>query len=491
MMFPKNFYWGGATAANQFEGGFDQGGRKPVLTDYATAGTANSPRMITYELPDGTTKTQTFFEPRPKGAHCVTIADQYYPNQQAVDFYHHYKSDIKLLADLGITMFRLSISWSRIFPNGDDAKPNPEGLAFYRDVFETLHQYGIEPLVTILHNDTPVHLEEAYGGWENRALVDLYVRFCETLFHEYKGLVKYWLTFNEINMMLMMIQFTPPELRKPGMYQAAYQGLHHQFLASAKAVKLAHQIDPANQVGCMIAGLVNYPLTPDPQDVLKTQQDAQEKMYYCSDVMLRGTYPPYAKRLWTERDVAITTKPEDAQILRDGCVDFYSFSYYSTSCVTTHEDVAADGKGNFTLGVENPYLNYSDWGWSVDATGLRVILNDIYTRYQVPIMVVENGLGAFDELTDDHQIHDPYRIDYMRRHIQAMSDAIADGVDLIAYTPWGIIDLISAGTGEIAKRYGVIYVDLDDQGHGTLDRYPKDSYHWYQQVIKSDGQALN
>jgi 6-phospho-beta-glucosidase len=490
-MFPENFYWGGATAANQFEGGYNEGGRKPVLTDFATAGSANNPRMITYELPDGSTKTQPFFAPRPAGAHCVTLDDSYYPNQQAVDFYHHYKTDIKLLADMGINMFRMSISWSRIFPNGDDSEPNQAGLDFYRGVFTELRKYNIEPLVTLLHNDTPMHLEQEYGGWQNRKLIDLYVKYCETVFIEYKGLVKYWLTFNEINMMIIMITFTPENLRRPGMYQEAYQGLHHQFLASAQAVQLAHKIDPENQVGCMIAGMVNYPLTPDPADVLKVQQDEQEKMYYCSDVMLRGAYPAYSNRLWQSRDVHVDMEPEDTQVLEDGCVDFYSFSYYSTSCVTTHEDVQADGKGNFVMGATNPYLKYSEWGWALDPTGLRTFLNDIYSRYQVPIMVVENGLGAVDHPDEKHRVHDDYRIDYMRQHIAAMSAAIADGVNLVSYTPWGIIDLISAGTGEIAKRYGVIYVDLDDEGNGTRNRYPKDSYYWYQKVINNNGNMNN
>ncbi len=489
MAFPKNFFWGGATAANQYEGGWNEGGRGPALTDMTTAGTATSPRFVTYQMPDGSVKALSQMGGKPEGAKPVVAEGYYYPNQQAVDFYHRYKEDIALLAEMGFKMFRMSISWSRIFPKGIEAEPNKEGLEFYRKVFEELRKYNIEPLVTISHYDTPLYIEEELGGWANREVIGLFDRYTEVIFKEYKGLVKYWLTFNEINTTLMMTDFIP-NLPKAAMARNC-QVLHNEFVASARAVKRAHEIDPDCKVGCMIAGGCKYPLTCDPKDMLKTQQSWQMNNFYCGDVMVRGEYPAFAKRLWKEYGVELEWGAEDRADLLAGKVDFYSFSYYSTSCATTHTDVAMDGAGNFSLGAKNPYLQYSDWGWSMDPDGLRYYLNEVYDRYRVPLMVVENGLGAHDVLEADGTVHDPYRIDYLRGHIKAMEEAInEDGVDLIAYTPWGCIDLISASTGEMKKRYGFVYVDLDNEGHGTRDRYRKDSFYWYKKVIASNGEDL-
>ncbi|MEG0958584.1 MAG: family 1 glycosylhydrolase, partial [Erysipelotrichaceae bacterium] len=408
--------------------------------------------------------------------------------QEAIDFYHHYKEDIKLFAEMGFKVFRMSIAWSRIFPKGDEEEPNEKGLEFYRNVFLELKKYNIEPLVTILHFDTPLYLEEQYGGWANRKLIDFYDRFSETLFKEYKGLVKYWLTFNEINMPLMSFDFMPTN-KSNELYQNAYQTLHNQFVASARAVKRAHEIDSENMVGCMVCSFGNYSLTCDPKDVLKNQQINQQKMYYCGDVMVRGYYPSYAYRDWLQHDVKLDITKQDIEDLKNGKVDMYTFSYYSSSCVSS-KNVEMDGKGNLTRGAKNPYIQYSDWGWGMDPDGLRIVLNELYDRYQIPLMIVENGLGAEDRMEEDGSIHDDYRINYMREHIKQMKNAMEDGVDLLGYTPWGCIDLISASTGEMKKRYGFIYVDRDNEGKGTLKRFKKDSFSWYKKVIESNGENI-
>ncbi|MEG1527325.1 MAG: family 1 glycosylhydrolase [Erysipelotrichaceae bacterium] len=489
MNFPNKFLWGGATAANQCEGAYNVDGRGVVKSDFMSAGTAVEPRYVTYVLPDGTKDKVSIFEQMPNHAKCQLVDGDFYPNQEAIDFYHHYKEDIKLFAEMGFNVFRLSIAWSRIFPNGDEELPNQKGLDFYRDVFKELKKYNIEPLVTILHFDTPLYLEEEYGGWSNRKLIGFYDRFSELLFREYKGLVKYWLTFNEINMPLMSLDFTSSNISNE-LYQDVYQTLHNQFVASARAVKKAHEIDPEYVVGCMVCSFGNYPLTCDPKDVLKNQQINQQKMYYCGDVMVRGYYPSYANRDWFQHGVNLDITKQDIEDLKNGTVDMYTFSYYSSSCVSSKK-VEMDGKGNLTRGAKNPYIQYSDWGWGMDPDGLRIVLNELYDRYQIPLMVVENGLGADDKVESDGSIHDQYRIDYMREHIKKMKKAIEDGVDLLGYTPWGCIDLISASTGEMKKRYGFIYVDRDNEGNGTMKRSKKDSFYWYKKVIKSNGEDLD
>lgn len=490
--FPKNFLWGGAIAANQAEGAYNEGGRGLVQTDVTTGGSVNSPRYATYIDKDGKPgklASMGHTAKLPEGARFAILEDEYYPNHEAVDFYHRYKEDIKLFAEMGYSIFRLSISWARIFPNGNDAEPNQEGLDFYRSVFEECRKYNIEPLVSIWHFDTPLALEEEFGGWTNRKLIDFYVTYAETIFKEYKGLVKYWLTFNEINNTVMFLDMFGGNATDKE-YQEAYQHLHHQFVASAKAVHIGHQIDPDYQIGNMICGITFYPATCDPVDILATEHKWQQGIYYCGDVQAKGKYGTYAQRLWNEHHVELDIRDEDIAILEEGKVDFYSFSYYMSNNITTHE-VTDKVSGNFSAGVRNEYLTYSDWGWAQDPTGLQYYLEKIYDRYQIPLMVVENGLGAFDTVEEDGSIHDDYRIDYHRAHVKAMSDAIANGVDLIAYTTWGCIDIVSAGTGEMRKRYGFIYVDKDDQGNGTFERRPKDSFYWYKKVISSNGQDLD
>ena len=489
MSFPKNFLWGGATAANQCEGAWNEDGRGPALTDVTTGGTVNTPRYITFIDKDGKPGFKKKHDKLPEGAHYAVLEDQYYPNHKGIDQYHRYKEDIALFAEMGFKTYRMSISWSRLFPKGIEEKPNPAGIEHYRNVFKELKKYNIEPLVTIWHFDTPLYLEETYGGWNNRKLIDFYVRFAETCFKEYKGLVKYWLTFNEINnsMPQPVRDGSIPEWR----YQEGIQQLHYQFVASAKAVQIGHAIDPENMIGCMICGICYYPATCDPEDIMWNRHMWETKIFYCSDVQCRGRYPSYAKRIWNTyhvKDLDITE--EDLEELKKGTVDMYTFSYYMSQNVTTHTGLEKVG-GNMSTGTKNPYLKYSDWGWSTDPSGLQYYLEMIYDRYEKPVMVVENGLGAYDTVEADGSIHDPFRIDYYREHIKAMDRAIENGVDLIGYTTWGCIDVVSAGTGEIRKRYGFIYVDVDDAGNGTLDRYRKDSFFWYKKVIANNGNVEN
>lgn len=479
--FPTSFYWGGATAANQFEGGYRSGGKGESVCDHMTAGSRTVPRRYTNIL-----------EP-----------DTYYPSHVAVDFYRHYKEDIALLAEMGLKMFRMSINWSRIYPNGDDAQPNPEGIAFYRSVFEELKKYNIEPLVTLHHYEVPYHLSAQYGGWADRRTIDFFQNYCRTVFTEYKGLVRYWLTFNEINAAQMGIgdilslglrtadgiNKGPADAVDERLMQIRFQALHHQFVASAKAVCLAHAIDPEYRVGCMVAGGAFYPYTPNPDDVLKAQREMRMN-YFCGDVQANGAYPYFADRMFREMNVSIQMEPGDVELLKAGKVDFYTLSYYMSTCSSVDPDVAK-ANGNAVVGVRNPYIASSDWGWQIDPKGLRYLLNELYGRYHLPIMVVENGLGAADELTAEHQVHDGYRIDYLRGHIRQLKEAIADGVDVRAYTPWGCIDLISLSTGEMKKRYGFVYVDMDDTGHGTLQRFRKDSFYWYKKVIATNGEDLS
>ena len=487
MKFSEDFYWGGAVAANQCEGAWNVDGRGMARTDVTTGGTVNTPRMVTFIDKDGNKqKLPNHGFKLPEGAHFAVFDDELYPNHDGIDFYHHYKEDIALLKEMGFKMFRLSISWSRIYPTGEEDKPNQAGLDFYRNVFTELRNAGIEPLVSIWHFDTPLALEEKYGDWLDRKYIALYEKYVTTIFNEYKGLVKYWLTFNEIN---NTINFLPDNASDEA-YQEAYQHLHYQFVASARAVQIGHQIDPENKIGCMICGITYYPLTSDPEDIVFNRSKWEKGIFYCGDVQCKGKYPTYAKRLWKEHNVKLDITEQDLEELKKGTVDMYTFSYYMSQAVTTHENDDAVS-GNMSFGVRNPYLQYSDWGWALDPKGLRYYLEMIYDRYEKPLMVVENGLGAYDTVEEDGSIHDNYRIEYYRAHIEEMAKAIEDGVDLIGYTTWGCIDLVSAGTGEMRKRYGFIYVDKHDDGSGTMKRSRKDSFYWYKKVIASQGEDLD
>ncbi len=484
-IFPENFLWGGAIAANQVEGAWREDGKGDSIADHITAGTKTSPRRFTREIREG----------------------ERYPSHEAVDFYHNYKEDIALFGEMGFRVLRLSIAWSRIFPQGDVEQPNQAGLEFYHEVFDECHKHGMEPLVTLSHYEMPYHLCEQYGGWRDRRVITFFVRYCETVFREYKDQVHMWLTFNEMNTlvsrfgtllgagilpedgadMFNMSRAGQPET--PEELNERFAALHHQFVASAKAVALAHEINPKHRVGCMLSAAGVYPYTCSPEDMMEMQHQMRKSNWFCGDVCVKGEYPYYMNRFFREKGIRIPMEPGDEEILKKGCVDFFSFSYYTSRCVTVDEKVTMSA-GNMMLGVPNPYLNASEWGWIIDPKGLRYLLNAIYDRYEIPIMLVENGLGATDELTEDGRIHDPYRIAYLREHILQMAEAIQDGVELIGYTPWGCIDLVSASTGELKKRYGFIYVDRHDDGTGTNRRIRKDSFDWYRKCIASNGREL-
>lgn len=467
---PADFLWGGAVAANQVEGGWNQDGKGISVIDVMTAGAHGVERQITDGIVNG----------------------NYYPSHEASDLYTHYKEDIKLFHEMGFKCFRTSIAWTRIFPNGDELKPNEAGLAFYDDLFDTCLAYGIEPVVTISHFEMPYHLVKEYGSWRNRKLIDFYVNFCEAVFKRFKDKVKYWMTFNEINMIVRKpwkpggIQFAEHENKLQVMYQAG----HYMLVASAKAVQLGREINPAFQIGCMFLHPTSYAATCDPRDVWTSVQK-QQRAYFFLDVHVRGKYPNAYYTFTEMNGLNIEMKPEDEQILHQGTVDFIGFSYYSSSVVYHDPSHQQQSEGNEISGYKNPILPSSEWGWQIDPIGLRITLNWLYDKYQLPLFIVENGLGAVDELQEDGSIHDPYRIEYLRRHVEEMKKAIVeDGVEVMGYTPWGCIDVVSAGTGEMKKRYGFIYVDKDDVGNGTLKRYRKDSFYWYRECIRSNGQIL-
>ena len=485
MGFSENFLWGGATAANQYEGGYLSGGKGLSTLDAITGGDKDHPRMITFKTKEGEFKEVTRSESLPEGAVGYVDPDKYYPSHVATDFYHHYKEDIALFAEMGFKCFRLSISWARICPKGTE-ELNEEGLQFYDDIFDECLKYGIEPVVTINHFDIPMYLADHYDGWSSRKVIDYFVFFCETVFTRYKDKVKYCMTFNEINFLRSWTQIGIHSSEA----QSKFQAVHHLFVASAKAVQLGHKINPAFQIGMMISYIPSYPMTSRPEDVLEALQYNRQQEFYI-DVQVKGYYPAHKLKEFERAGITIVKEDGDDEIIAAGTVDYIGFSYYmSTASSANPENVKYVG-GNQMPAVKNPYLHESEWGWAVDPLGLRISLASLYDRYNVPLFIVENGFGAIDEINADGQIIDDYRIDYFAQHIAAMKEAVElDGVDLIGYTPWGCIDLVSAGTGEMKKRYGFIYVDMDDHGQGTLQRSKKKSFDWYKKVIASNGEDL-
>lgn len=474
MGFPENFLWGGATAANQCEGGFDQGGRGLANVDVIPTG-KDRRAVIT-----GKREMLAFEE------------GYFYPAKEAIDMYHHFKEDIALFAEMGFKTYRLSIAWSRIFPKGDEETPNEEGLRFYEELFLECRKYQIEPLVTIAHFDCPIHLIKEYGGWRNRKMIAFYENLCRAIFTRYKGLVKYWLTFNEINMILHApflgagLTFAEGENEE----QIKYQAAHHELVASALATKIAHEIDPENKVGCMLAAASYYPYSCNSKDVWESKKSDRGN-YFFIDVQSRGEYPNYGLKMLAEKGITLEQTAEDTALLKAHTVDFISFSYYASRVAASEDSGVEKTEGNLFPTIKNPYLEASEWGWQIDPLGLRITMNDLYDRYQKPLFIVENGLGAVDTPNEDGKINDVYRIEYLRAHIAAVKEAIdQDGVELLGYTSWGCIDLVSAGTGEMKKRYGYIYVDRDNEGNGTLARSKKQSFYWYKKVIASNGEDL-
>ena len=482
--FPKDFLWGGATAAHQVEGGFDEGGKGLSVSDVYTFDNSLPKEKWTDQW-HLMTHAQVEEARNPD-------SKKYYPKRYGNDFYHHYKEDIALFAEMGFKCYRTSIAWTRIFPNGDESTPNEAGLAFYDKIFDELLKYGIEPVVSLSHYEMPLHLATEYGGWPNRQLIDFYVKFATTVFERYKDKVKFWLTFNEINCVKHhpYVSIGVIEENHPNIEQAKYQGAHHQFIASALATKACHQIIPNSKVGCMISYQLLIPYSCDPDDVQKTVESQRSSLFF-SDVQARGYYPAYTKRMFEEKGVVLETEVGDEEILRQYPVDFISFSYYMSSAISAHPENLENAEGNLiTGGIKNPYLPSSEWGWQIDPKGLRIALNQLYDRYQKPLFIAENGLGAVDKIEEDGTIQDDYRIDYLRQHIEQMQEAIHDGVDLFGYTSWGCIDIVSASTSQMSKRYGYIYVDQDDEGNGTKERRKKKSFDWYKTVIATNGEAL-
>ncbi len=473
--FPEGFLWGGATAANQCEGAYLEDGKGVNVSDIMTGGSHREPRRVSLAMDEA----------------------YYYPSRTAVDHYHRYREDIALFAQMGFKVYRFSISWARIFPNADDEEPNEKGLAFYENLLKELKKYDIEPLVTVSHNEMPLAIVEKYQGWPNKKVIDLYVRFCRTIFNRYKDYVTYWLPFNEVNDLMLPLSDLvqggiysekPADDLSPEGLNRRMNALNNVLIASAQAVKEGRRINPAFRFGTMICHITMYPRTCSPKDILLVQQDDLVRNCMCSDVMLRGEYPYYAWAYFKRNGVCLELSAEEKTALREGTCDFYSFSYYQSICEST-QVFDETTSGNIMGGVKNPYLELTQWDWPIDPVGLRYTLNKVYDRYHVPVIITENGLGASDVL-EDGQVHDPYRIAYLRRHIEEMKKAVDDGVDLFGYTAWGCIDLVSVSTGEMRKRYGFIYVDRDDEGNGSYARYKKDSFYWYQKVIASNGEDL-
>lgn len=476
MRMPEGFLWGGAVAAHQLEGGWQEGGKGVSIADIMTAGDKDHPRRVTDGVKDG----------------------EVYPNHWGIDFYHHYPEDIKLFAEMGFKCFRTSIAWTRIFPNGDETEPNEEGLQFYDGLFDELLKYNIQPVITLSHFEMPYHLVKEYGGWSNRKLIGFFLNYAEAVFKRYKNKVKYWMTFNEINNQTTWDD-PHPMLQNSGLQlgdddnweEAMYQAAHYEMVASAKAVKLGHEINPDFQIGDMIAMCPIYPLTADHKDIMMAERSMQTRYYY-GDVQANGFYPNWVPKYWARKGFKIDRTEQDAKDLREGTADYVGFSYYMSFVTKFSKDnpeyVYTESKDQ----VDNPYTEKSDWGWQIDPIGLRYAMNWMQDRWHKPMFIVENGFGAYDKKEADGSAHDDYRISYFHDHVEAMEKAVVeDGVDLIGYTPWGCIDLISASTGEMKKRYGFIYVDQDDEGNGSLKRSRKDSFDWFKKVIASNGEDIS
>ncbi|MDR1033729.1 MAG: family 1 glycosylhydrolase [Bifidobacteriaceae bacterium] len=478
--FPENFLWGGATAANQVEGAYDVGGKGLTVAD------------VIHFVPKDERVEGESVEPSREEMEAIAKGTSEYtnfPKRRGIDQYHRYKEDIALFAEMGFKVYRTSIAWARIFPNGDELEPNEEGLAYYDRLFDECKKYGIEPLITLSHCEVPLNLVLKYNGWADRRTIHFFLRYATACFTRYKNKVKYWLNFNEINMVAEE-PFIDGIITKglPNPKQISFQAFHHQAVAGALTTKRLHEIIPDAKMGLMLARVLAYPETCNPSDI-RVAQEVNEFNYFFADVQVFGKYPAFIKRYFAENDIHIEKQTGDDEIIAAHTVDFVSFSYYDSTVVTS-DPARRLPLGHFRFGIKNPYTAESDWGWDIDPVGLRIALNDFWNRYHLPLFVVENGFGAVDKVESDGTIHDDYRIDYFRKHIEQLREAIKDGVNVIGYTAWGPIDIISGGTSEMSKRYGFIYVDQDDYGNGTLARLRKDSFWWYKGVIESNGEKL-
>lgn len=485
MKFPDNFLWGGAIAANQCEGAWNEDGKGMSVADVAMF----KPNV---DKKDYVSQWHIDMDDIRKARETDDVV--YYPKRHGVDFYHHYEEDIALFAEMGFKTLRLSITWTRLFPNGDEEKPNEKGLLFYENVFKCLRKHNIEPLVTLSHYEMPLYLVENYEGWASREVVDMFVKFATTCFERYKDLVKYWLTFNEIDSVFRH-PFTTVGIvednyaSKNEAEEAIYKALHHQLVASALVTKYAREIIPGAQIGCMVTKTLTYPETCNPEDIYLAMMDNRTNNLY-TDVQVRGKYPLWIKKLWKDKGFEIPILEGDEEILAAHTVDFISFSYYMSMVQSIHAEKREKVGGNLTTGVKNPYLSTSEWGWQIDPKGLEISLIDLYDRYQKPLWIVENGLGYNDVVNEDGTIEDDYRINYFADHFKAIGHAIENGVEVMGYTSWGCIDIVSASTSQMSKRYGFIYVDVDDYNKGTYKRLKKKSFDWYKKVIETNGEIL-
>lgn len=485
MKFPDNFLWGGAIAANQCEGAWNEDGKGMSVADVAMF----KPNV---DKKDYVSQWHIDMDDIRKARETDDVV--YYPKRHGVDFYHHYEEDIALFAEMGFKTLRLSIAWTRLFPNGDGEKPNEKGLLFYENVFKCLRKHNIEPLVTLSHYEMPLYLVENYEGWASREVVDMFVKFATTCFERYKDLVKYWLTFNEIDSVFRH-PFTTVGIvednyaSKNEAEEAIYKALHHQLVASALVTKYAREIIPGAQIGCMVTKTLTYPETCNPEDIYLAMMDNRTNNLY-TDVQVRGKYPLWIKKLWKDKGFEIPILEGDEEILAAHTVDFISFSYYMSMVQSIHAEKREKVGGNLTTGVKNPYLSTSEWGWQIDPKGLEISLIDLYDRYQKPLWIVENGLGYNDVVNEDGTIEDDYRINYFADHFKAIGHAIENGVEVMGYTSWGCIDIVSASTSQMSKRYGFIYVDVDDYNKGTYKRLKKKSFDWYKKVIETNGEIL-
>jgi 6-phospho-beta-glucosidase len=474
--FPQGFMWGGATAANQVEGAYDQDGKGLSIVDAIPGGKDRLSIVSSAEF-DFTLDTEKYT----------------YPNHMGIDHYHRFEEDIALFAEMGFKCYRFSIAWTRIYPDGIEQQPNEAGLAHYDKVIDACITHGIEPVITLSHYEMPLHLATEFGGWKNRELIGHFERFARTVLTRFGHKVKYWMTFNEINSAAHFPIMSQGLTVKTGALeaQAKFQAWHNQFVASSLAVKIARETNAQIQIGCMILFATHYAYDCNPVNQLETLKETQAFNFYCADVQAGGKYPYYAKRLWESQGVVLDIQPDDLALIKQHTVDYIGFSYYMSSTINKTNPDAVSAQGNLLGGARNPFLEASEWGWEIDPVGLRIALNQLYDRYEKPLFIVENGLGAVDKPDENHYIADDYRINYLRQHIAAMAEAIEDGVDLMGYTPWGCIDLVSMSTGEMSKRYGLIYVDLDDKISGTGNRYKKKSFHWYQKVIATNGADIS